>query len=264
MLARKMRTFLWAYRYFDNFSTYVALRRGRAKSAHCLLRTKDGISLRCRNNRWDVRIVTETFFDRVYGAGLRNVRAQHRPVVVDIGGYIGDFSLYAAKYLDATVIVYEPVPENYELLAENSRLNPWADLRIWNRAVAATAEVAINLERDGNDLHASSYLYNRTNEKIVVPASRLDDVFAENDVERIDLLKIDCEGGEYDILATARDETFDRIENIVLEYHGIEDWQRKLDTMLDRLRSQAYSVQVDSDRCILAAHRTTPRIGAGC
>lgn len=263
MVIRKMRSLLWAFRYFDNFSTYLELLRGRAKSVRCLLKTKDGISLLCRNNRWDVRIVTETFFDQVYGAGLRSIRRRRKPVVVDIGGYIGDFSLYAAKYLDATVIVYEPVPENYEL-AENRRQNPWADLRIWNRAVATTDEVAINLERDGNDLHASSYLYKRTNERIVVPASRLDDVFAENNVERIDLLKIDCEGGEYDILGTARDETLERIENIVLDYHGIKDWQRKLDTMLDRLRSLAYSVRLDSDRCIVAARKIAPRIGPGC
>lgn len=42
---------------------------------------------------------------------------------------------------------------------------------------------------------------------------------ALNGIERCDLLKIDCEGGEYEILYSADPETLARIDRIVCEFN---------------------------------------------
>ena len=47
----------------------------------------------------------------------------------------------------------------------------------------------------------------------------LDDVFEHCAIDRCDLLKLDCEGAEYEILYGAGAETLGRIGNLVLEYH---------------------------------------------
>jgi hypothetical protein len=54
-----------------------------------------------------------------------------------------------------------------------------------------------------------------------VPSTSLDAIFAEREIEQCDLLKMDCEGAEYEILFAASDDTLRRIRRIVLEYH---DW----------------------------------------
>lgn len=47
----------------------------------------------------------------------------------------------------------------------------------------------------------------------------LDDVFERFAIERCDLLKLDCEGGEYEILLGARPETLLCVRHVALEYH---------------------------------------------
>ena len=46
---------------------------------------------------------------------------------------------------------------------------------------------------------------------VEVQCRSLDDIFARNDVTRCDLLKLDCEGSEYDILGKCRRETLAKI-----------------------------------------------------
>ena len=41
----------------------------------------------------------------------------------------------------------------------------------------------------------------------------------KNKIETCDLLKIDCEGSEYQILPAVSKETFARIKNIAMEFH---------------------------------------------
>lgn len=47
-------------------------------------------------------------------------------------------------------------------------------------------------------------------------------------VETVDLLKIDCEGGEYTVLESTPPDVFSRIRNIVFEYHDIDGGWTKL------------------------------------
>ena len=49
----------------------------------------------------------------------------------------------------------------------------------------------------------------------------LENIFDENHIVSCDLLKLDCEGAEYDILINANKEIFDKIKLISLEYHNI-------------------------------------------
>jgi len=48
-------------------------------------------------------------------------------------------------------------------------------------------------------------------------------------VETADLLKIDCEGGEYEILESTPAEVLSRIRNIVFEYRQIDGVWIKLE-----------------------------------
>jgi FkbM family methyltransferase len=48
----------------------------------------------------------------------------------------------------------------------------------------------------------------------------LADIFARNSIERVHLLKVDCEGAEYTLFPATSGATLAKIENIRLEYHA--------------------------------------------
>ena len=70
-------------------------------------------------------------------------------------------------------------------------------------------------------------------------------IFDKNRIARCDLLKLDCEGSEYDILGGVSRPLFDKINNIFLEYH---DWDKALGRAKSHdlqkfLRSIGYKIQ---------------------
>jgi FkbM family methyltransferase len=65
----------------------------------------------------------------------------------------------------------------------------------------------------------------------------------EYELQTVDLLKIDCEGGEYAILASTPAEVFDRILNIVFEYHEIDGFQARLEAVKHRLVDNGFCLK---------------------
>ncbi|HEX7027331.1 MAG TPA: FkbM family methyltransferase [Gammaproteobacteria bacterium] len=216
------------------------------------LKTHDGLNITIRQNVWDARIIKEIFFDKPY---TRHFNLPANPVIVDIGGYIGDFSIYAAKYLNAgRVIVYEPTVENFAILKQNIENNAFNDrITAVNKAVSNSNEVILNVDiQEGNEVHVSGYWYTDA-ERRRIPSVTLADVLAEHRLKSVDLLKVDCEGGEYDIFPAVTDDVYSLIRNIVFEYHRVDGFEKKFERVLSRLKAAGYTLQMDE--AIVYAYR---------
>lgn len=173
-------------------------------------------------NAMDIWSVKETFVDRFYerfGAPV-----QDGWTIIDIGAGLGDFTIFAAyNRLSSRVFAYEPFAESYELLKENISLNRIDNAQIFNQAVGAqTGYMTLDLSgaeplqiQSSNALHQGA----TPSEAVVVPSLSLADVFVNNSIDRCDLLKLDCEGAEYNILFSADNDVLSRIHRIVMEYH---------------------------------------------
>jgi FkbM family methyltransferase len=239
---------------FENYIDFIFLMKGISKKPRIVLKTRDGLKIISRNNYWDARIIVETFLRKIY---LREIHlANPTPIVIDIGGYIGDFSLYATKYLNAKVIVYEPVPDNYRLLIENIKLNGYETrIQPQNEAVGVDGEITINLKKTGQDIHASRYMYSDSEDKISVRSLSLDTLFKSHNLSTVDILKIDCEGCEYEILANASLDLLKKVKNLTFEYHGIPDFKVKLESVLRKLKEVGFSVENNHQEMIVTASR---------
>jgi FkbM family methyltransferase len=238
-------------RLFENYDLYLQA-LNRKGDGTVVLHTYDGLNITIRQNIWDCRIVREIFFDKPY---VRHFTLPRNPIIIDIGGYIGDFSIYAVKYLNAgRVIVYEPTAENFEILKQNIENNGYADrITAVNKAVSDSHEIILNVQiQESEEVHVSAYWYQEA-ERRRVPSVTLSDLFKVHQLDSIDLLKVDCEGGEYDIFLAVPDHLFNRIRNIVFEYHRIDGFEMKLDRVLNRLQSAGYALQ--KDRNIISAYR---------
>jgi FkbM family methyltransferase len=163
----------------------------------------------------DVTTIAVVFIKQEYGKIFPQART-----VVDIGGNIGSFALYAAATgKNASVFTYEPEKENFTTLAENIRAN-----HLEGRIHAFPSGVGGVAGKRKLYLSESPYhtLYeNAEGQKFIeISCVTLKDVFEMNKLERIDLLKLDCEGAEFEILLNAPESCLQRIQEIRMEYHS--------------------------------------------
>ena len=216
---------------------------------------RSGVRIAVRHNRYDAMIVGEQFITKDY---IRHFTAPtgRTPVVVDVGGYIGDFTLWCADALDAHVIVYEPAGENWEMLTRNIALNPGLAERIdaVPRGVASTGEVRANVVVHGNEVHVSSQWYadDPSAEKRTFVCDTLPQI-VERAGGHIDLLKVDCEGAEYDIFDGATPEVYAACDHIVFERHRIPGWKDRLAAIESAMQMAGLATSHHGD--LICAHR---------
>lgn len=210
----------------------------------------------------DIWSVKETFLDRFYEKYGFAVRPGWQ--VIDVGAGIGDYTLYAAAaQSDIQVYAFEPFPQSYALLQENLQRNQVTNVRTFDKAVAAASGALILDLAGGEPLQIQSRLeeVGKSANGLPVEAFSLGDVFALLDLDRCDLLKLDCEGAEYSILFDAPPSVLERIQYIVMEYHdqvvtyNHHDLTRFLS---DRgFQVETFPNPVHADLGYLRAHRTT-------
>ena len=234
----------------DEYDKALKLEDGKVVDIHM----KSGLAITLRRTHMDAGIVAETFFDNCY---VQDLSLPPNPVVVDIGGFIGDFTLYAATHLKARrVVVCEPSPRNWTLLVKNIQNNHCEDrVSMMNKAVTDGRVVMLDIDApDRAQARISAYGPSGC-EKKAVECISLSLLLAEFSITEVDLLKIDCEGGEYDILLTTPSEVLSRMKNIVFEYHEIDGFQKKLKAVRERLSSEGFLLKTRG--CLIAAYRAT-------
>ena len=151
------------------------------------------------------------FIDRVE---CRELAARLGPgaMFFDIGSYFGWYSLWLAKHCGASACAFEPVPVNYELLAENTRLNPAQNVRIFPLALSdQPGEVCFQLPAADN--RGTGRILDDGGQR--VPAITLDAFVTEHGITRLDAMKIDVEGAEVRVLAGGR-ETLKKFQPAIL------------------------------------------------
>lgn len=140
--------------------------------------------------------------------------------VIDIGANIGVFATYAAtRAKGVRVYAFEPFPDNVAWLRKNVEESGLSNVRIYQQAVAGSTGTRV-LQSDPEDWIMHSLREEKTGgEGLRVDCISLDDVMARDGIEGCDLLKLDCEGSEYEILWGCKDDTLKRVRRIVAEFH---------------------------------------------
>lgn len=165
-----------------------------------------------------------------------------RNIIVDIGANIGTFALYAASIDNqARIICYEPMDDNYSLLRRNIEANG-LETRVLTYKVAVAAERGLReICRNRSTMH--SFIFSgEPGNTAVVTCLTLQDVLETNNLESIDLLKMNCEGAEYEVLYSTPDDTLRRIKEIRMEYHNADDGENNADALVRYLTAHNYRV----------------------
>jgi FkbM family methyltransferase len=162
----------------------------------------------------DFDILYETFILQEYFIpDLKNVR-----VIFDIGSNIGIPTVFfLIMYADATVFAFEPIPANALRFLENTKQFQHR-IKFFQKAVYPTDHSTIQIYRN-EDKHWSGSIMARPANTVPleVQTISLDAVIKQYQIPKIDLLKFDVEGAEYQIFKNFK--SLDSVENAVGEFH---------------------------------------------
>jgi FkbM family methyltransferase len=153
-------------------------------------------------------------------------------VVVDIGANVGAASVYfALQYPAARLLAFEPCPQTYRLLSQN--LADLPNARTFNFGLFdrdCQAPLYLSREDAGTSSVRWSYLNSERSVEISLKNARY--VLRHQQIEAIDVLKIDTEGCELPILHALAD-LVEKTRVIYLEYHDEAD-RLAIDALLRR------------------------------
>lgn len=188
-------------------------------------------------NGGDEFVVNEVIEADTYGLADMPVQTG---VVLDIGGNIGAFAVLA-EYLwpRATVLSFEPVRSNCELIVKNRELNwPACDREahgappLEDRTICTAVwehDRGVLMGGAGGLAHVAS-LGTSTPPDDQESASSITFDQIAGLFTRLDLVKIDTEGAEVKALLAASPESMGKIARIIGEFHGIDladdEWGR--------------------------------------
>lgn len=142
--------------------------------------------------------------------------------IVDAGANIGAFTLFAARSApEARVIALEPFPSTFDRLRDHVRESPGRErIECLNRALCGSDGARA---MDDSPRKASQFrgvLDGSAGQPgVAVEAMTLPALMEQGPLERIDLLKLDIEGSEYEVIESTPPEFLRRIREIVMEYH---------------------------------------------
>ena len=163
----------------------------------------------------DLIEIKEIIIDREYHKLIGSISKKDR-VIVDIGGGMGDFAILTAVEHPWTKIwSFEPDTKRFLLLKKNCENNSVKN-------VFALQEAATNLELVSRMIGS-----------------------------KIDVLKIDCEGCEFDIIRSATNKLLKGIRVIVMEYHS---WAGDVNNLYNKLENAWI-------KCTLITRKGVPDLG---
>lgn len=154
-------------------------------------------------------------------------------LVFDIGGYRGDFAAAIHERYGCTVYIFEPVKEFYEYCV--SRFKDNHKIICLNYGLSSKDDwLDIGLAENASSFN--SPLATKNKDRVEVRC--INKIIDELRVKRIDLLKINIEGGEYDVLpALLSSGKIGLVNYLQIQFHNfIQDAKEQRDEIRSQLR----------------------------
>lgn len=176
-------------------------------------------------------MIEEIVIDDVY-----KIRTQANPkVMLDVGANVGIFALHAATlFPECRIYAFEPSYKNFMLLKKNTN----GFKNIYCIQAAISDKDGIGYIQEGLDFTAFQVSLEHTSaDAESCKVLSLDTFLKEASIRFVDILKLDCEGAEYDIVLN----NLRSIEQVVGEYHVVEN--KKTENLKKSLEDKGFEIK---------------------
>jgi FkbM family methyltransferase len=238
----KFVTFRETIRKVENWTTAIDLRLHQARPSPRLLSFRDGLNLVCRGRSSDWDVISELLLSGGYARALKYLaQIKGEPVVLDLGGNIGVFSLLAAsRHAGAQFHIYEPAPQNQRQCEVNRLLNPLLSGRVHLHPEGVGGRTQLTQFYYNEVSPQSSGLYCGGSTSYPVQLLAFAEVVAGLK-DRVALVKIDVEGAEFEILEQTPPSVWENVDAISIEIHDDPNGKVDLARFLEEFRKRGYS-----------------------
>ena len=201
----------------------------------------------------DITVIADTFFNNFYNdkniiSGIKD------KIVVDVGANIGDTAVFFAKH-GGVVYAYEPSFELYEAAIKNASLNKLRINFINAGLGSENKKFKLSISKDGatqasktifddnevfqeETLYLNQY-YNYGFEEVQI--INFSDILKQ--FQSVYLVKLDCEGCEFEIFKCIDSDDLNKVEHFIIEYHFKEP-----DEIVNLLEENGFNVKINKGR----------------
>ncbi|UAB77503.1 FkbM family methyltransferase [Erythrobacter sp. SCSIO 43205] len=176
-------------------------------------------------------LIRDGYFDRAITDMIQDL-LEPGMTFLDIGANFGTYTLIGAESVGrgGRVIAVEPAGEIGFMLAENVAMNGYVGMTSVERCAVGDEPGTITLyefssRQGGNTVipvvaQAANETYGETVTTREVPCRTLDEIIASHGLDRVDLMKIDVEGFEYQAFCGAREMMTRYRPRVIMEWLG--------------------------------------------
>lgn len=155
------------------------------------------------------------FYDSKYGIAslqgsftrhyllLNSLKSKNIDTVIDIGANVGTFSMLCSRlFKPKKIFSFEPIPLTFECLKKNCSV--LKNIKVFNYALSEKKGIQrMKFKENYSSISSFSYEKNEEHNLVKVETNNLNNFVKDNNLKKIDLLKIDVESFEHLVLIGA-------------------------------------------------------------
>lgn len=169
----------------------------------------------------------------------RSIPLKHDDIVVDMGAYVGAYSITCARFPVKKVTAYEPTPKSFAIM----QLTQLPNLENINAAIVGSNNVKTIDFWLAKGIGVSNSIVKKKYKQEKITVSAVNYVEAVKDAS---IVKIDIEGGEYDIFLDKVNIVQPTLRAIIIDFHPIggKGWEEKAEKIVKDMTDAGFETVI--------------------
>jgi FkbM family methyltransferase len=194
----------------------------------------------------DASVFNEIFKLHEYRIADEVIQSAKYPII-DVGAHAGFFTLHARSLNEkVSIFAVEPEPDNLKALTKHIKENKILGVTVIDAALALdSGSRELIIAPDNHNHHLAGVSFNSASlegsGKIQVKTISFGDLVKQNKIKKVSLLKMDIEGGEYEVFDGMSEADLAIVNYVILEYHYGREKSKEIE---QKLRENGFGIQV--------------------